>query len=62
MLGRCCGGGLAAATAGVYETEAAGLARPFAFPVGEALLAQRLSGNANPLFPCGWGLRRVLGV
>jgi len=62
VLGRCCGGSLAAAASSVYETEVADLARPVAFPVGETLLAQRLPGDANPLLPFGWGLRRVLGV
>src|SRR5450756_2670772 len=57
-----CRGGVAPAAPGVYETEAAGLARPVAPPVGEALLTQRLAGDANPLLPFGWGLRRVLGV
>src|SRR5680860_1035964 len=42
--------------------EAAGLARPVASPVGQALLAQRLAGDANPLLPLGWGLRRVVDV
>src|SRR5680860_279406 len=42
--------------------EAAGLARPVASPVGQALLAQRLAGDANPLLPFGWGLRRVVDV
>ncbi len=38
-----------AATSGVCETEeAAGLARPVAFSVNQALLTQRLPGDANP--------------
>jgi len=60
VLGHCYGG-WAAATSSVYETEAAGLARPVALPKDKALLAQRLSGDANPLLPLCWGLRRVLG-
>lgn len=49
-------------TSSVYETKAAGLARPVALPVSEALLAQRLRRGANPLLPLEWGLRRVIGV
>src|ERR1035437_3360464 len=61
VLGRC-HGVLTAAAFCVYETEAAGLARPVALPEDQALLAQRLPGNANPLLPLGRGLRRVIGV
>ena len=46
MLGRC-HGVLTAAASGVYETEASGLARPVALPEDQALLTQRLSGNAS---------------
>src|SRR5664279_3596362 len=61
VLGRC-HGVLTAAAFCVYETEAADLARPVALPENQALLAQRLAGNANPLLPLCWGLRRVIGV
>ena len=61
MLGQC-RGVLTAAASGMYETEASGLARPVALPEDQALLAQRLPGNANPLLPLNRGLRRVIGV
>src|SRR5450755_2164310 len=61
MLDRC-RGGVATAASNVYETKAVGLARPVASPVGQALLAQRLTGDANPLFPFGWALWRMVGV
>src|SRR5450759_5187798 len=61
VLGRC-HGVLSAAAFCVYETEATGLVRPVALPEEQALLAQRLAGNANPKLPLNRGLRRVIGV
>ena len=49
-------------TSGVYQTEAAGLARSVALPVVQALLAQRQRRCANTPLPLCLALRCVIGV
>src|SRR6266540_1899532 len=61
-LAECRGGVSLPAAPGMYETKVAGLARPAAPAVGQTLLAQRLAGHADPPFPFGWALRRMVGV